>query len=90
MEAGGRDARHARGRCSSLIAIAASVVAAPAGAQQHSLRSPITDENFYFVMADRFENGDTGNDLGGLTGDRTVTGFDPTARAGTTAATSRA
>ena len=63
-----------------LIAIAASVVAAPAGAQQHSLRSPITDENFYFVMADRFENGDTGNDLGGLTGDRTVTGFDPKAR----------
>ena len=60
------------------IAIVASVVAAPAGAQQHSLRSPITDENFYFVMADRFENGDTGNDLGGLTGDRTVTGFDPT------------
>ena len=27
---------------------------------RHSLRSPVTDENFYFVMADRFENGDTG------------------------------
>ena len=25
----------------------------------HSLRAPVTDENFYFVMADRFENGDT-------------------------------
>jgi glycosidase len=31
-------------------------------------------------MADRFENGDTANDTGGLTGDRLVTGFDPTAR----------
>ena len=72
-----------------LIAIVASVVAAPAGAQQHSLRSPITDENFYFVMADRFENGDTGNDLGGLSGDRTVTASTRRHAAGTTAATSR-
>jgi alpha-amylase len=48
---------------------------------RHSLRSPVTDEQFYFVMADRFENGDTGNDRGGLTGDRLVTGFDPTSRA---------
>ena len=44
----------------------------------HSLRAPVTDENFYFVMADRFENGDTANDHGGLTGDRLVSGFDPT------------
>jgi pullulanase-type alpha-1,6-glucosidase len=29
-------------------------------------------------MADRFANGDTGNDLGGLEGDRLTTGFDPT------------
>ena len=27
-----------------------------------SLRAPVTDENFYFVMADRFENGSTAND----------------------------
>jgi alpha-amylase len=46
----------------------------------HSLRAPVTDEQFYFVMADRFENGDTSNDRGGLTGDRLVTGFDPTSR----------
>ena len=32
----------------------------------HSLRGPVTDENFYFVMADRFRNGDTTNDQGGL------------------------
>ena len=27
---------------------------------KHSLRAPVTDENFYFVMADRFENGSHG------------------------------
>ena len=32
----------------------------------HSLRPPVTGENFYFVMADRFENGDAANDNGGL------------------------
>lgn len=35
--------------------------------------APIT----YFVMVDRFENGNPENDLGGLVGDRSVTGFDP-------------
>jgi glycosidase len=44
----------------------------------HSLRAPLTGESFYFVMADRFENGDTSNDLGGLPADRLVSGFDPT------------
>jgi hypothetical protein len=47
---------------------------------QHSLRSPVTDENFDFIMADRFEIGTTANDLGGLPADRMVSGFDPTAR----------
>jgi glycosidase len=46
---------------------------------RHSLRTPVTDENFYFVMADRFANGDTANDTGGLGDDRLVSGFDPTA-----------
>jgi glycosidase len=45
---------------------------------RHSLRAPVTDENFYFVMADRFDNGDTGNDRGGLGDDPLVSGFDPT------------
>ncbi|WP_309814193.1 alpha-amylase family glycosyl hydrolase [Pseudarthrobacter sulfonivorans] len=44
----------------------------------HSLRAPVADENFYFVMADRFSNGDTANDDGGLGGDPMVSGFDPT------------
>nr|WP_314426517.1 pullulanase-type alpha-1,6-glucosidase [uncultured Microbacterium sp.] len=35
-------------------------------------------EQFYFVMTDRFANGDTANDAGGLEGDRLTTGFDPT------------
>ena len=43
-----------------------------------SLRESLTRENFYFVMTDRFANGDPGNDTGGLTGDRQVTGLDPT------------
>jgi len=38
----------------------------------------VTDENFYFVMADRFSNGDTANDDGGLGPDPMVSGFDPT------------
>ena len=40
----------------------------------------MTDENFYFVMADRFRNGDTANDQGGLGPDRLVSGFDPTSK----------
>ncbi|MFF4969984.1 pullulanase-type alpha-1,6-glucosidase [Streptomyces sp. NPDC001037] len=37
-----------------------------------------TREQFYFVMPDRFANGDTSNDRGGLTGSRLSTGYDPT------------
>ncbi|WP_404374064.1 alpha-amylase family glycosyl hydrolase [Sphingomonas sp. MMS24-J45] len=38
------------------------------------------DEVIYFVLPDRFDNGDPSNDRGGLKGDRLVTGFDPTAK----------
>lgn len=38
------------------------------------------DEVIYFVLPDRFENGDSANDRGGLAGDRLQTGFDPTAK----------
>lgn len=48
-----------------------ALVAAPA-------RQPGSEEQFYFVMTDRFANGDATNDLGGLIGDRLATGFDPT------------
>ena len=35
-------------------------------------------EQFYFVLPDRFANGDPRNDRGGKTGDRLRTGYDPT------------
>ncbi|MFE5833795.1 pullulanase-type alpha-1,6-glucosidase [Streptomyces sp. NPDC056508] len=40
-------------------------------------RQDLTREQFYFVLPDRFANGDASNDRGGLTGSRTRTGFDP-------------
>ncbi len=45
---------------------------------RNSLRAPLTRERFYFVMADRFANGDPTNDAGGVTGTRLDNGFDPT------------
>jgi len=39
---------------------------------------PPEDEVVYFVLPDRFENGDTSNDLGGLAGGALDHGFDPT------------
>ena len=66
----------------TVAAEAPTVAAAAAGAAslsaRHSLRAPVTDETFYFVMADRFENGDTANDTGGISGDENDHGFDPT------------
>ncbi|WP_326763091.1 pullulanase-type alpha-1,6-glucosidase [Streptomyces phaeochromogenes] len=41
-------------------------------------RNDLTREQFYFVLPDRFANGDTSNDKGGLTGSRLETGYDPT------------
>jgi alpha-amylase len=67
--------------CALVAGVAAPVASAelpPDLPALHSLRAPVTDENFYFVMADRFANGDHGNDLGGLPNDPMVSGFDPT------------
>ncbi|CAL9398508.1 Glycogen debranching enzyme [Streptomyces sp. enrichment culture] len=41
-------------------------------------RHDLTREQFYFVLPDRFANGDRGNDRGGLTGTRLATGYDRT------------
>ncbi|GAA4552522.1 pullulanase-type alpha-1,6-glucosidase [Streptomyces collinus] len=41
-------------------------------------RHDSTREQFYFVLPDRFANGDPRNDKGGLTGSRLATGYDPT------------
>lgn len=55
-----------------------AATAADAKLVEPSLRNLSTRERFYFVMADRFANGDTANDRGGLTGGPMTTGFDPT------------
>ncbi|MGY1584968.1 alpha-amylase family glycosyl hydrolase, partial [Streptomyces sp. MN13] len=41
-------------------------------------RHDLTREQSYFLLPDRFANGSTANDRGGLTGGRGTTGFDPT------------
>ncbi|MFC1406845.1 MULTISPECIES: pullulanase-type alpha-1,6-glucosidase [Streptacidiphilus] len=41
-------------------------------------RHDLTKEQYYFVLPDRFANGDTGNDTGGITGSRMDNGLDPT------------
>ncbi|GLH98980.1 pullulanase-type alpha-1,6-glucosidase [Phytohabitans aurantiacus] len=53
-------------------------VATPAAAAAAVPQAPATRaEQFYFVLPDRFANGDSRNDRGGLAGDRLSTGYDP-------------
>ncbi|MES1971829.1 MAG: alpha-amylase family glycosyl hydrolase [Pseudomonadota bacterium] len=63
-------------------AVPAPALARPAAAPAApSFRDRLPqDEVIYFVLPDRFENGDPANDRGGLQGDRLVTGYDPTAK----------
>ncbi|MFI1163006.1 pullulanase-type alpha-1,6-glucosidase [Streptomyces sp. NPDC020801] len=63
-----------------LAAGAATPPAPPSDAKLAAVpaRHDDTREQFYFVMPDRFANGDTSNDKGGLTGSRLATGYDPT------------
>ena len=42
------------------------------------IREPGSDEQFYFVMTDRFKDGDPSNNTAGLGADPLVSGFDPT------------
>jgi glycosidase len=65
-----------------LLTSAAAIAAPPASSTLEAMRArPPQDEVIYFLLPDRFENGDKSNDLGGLKGDRLVTGFDPTSKA---------
>jgi glycosidase len=50
---------------------------APVSADEFRQRLP-EDEVIYFVLPDRFANGDPKNDMGGIKGDRLKHGFDPT------------
>lgn len=64
------------------IAACANAQTAPASApaaDEFRNRMP-SEEIIYFVLPDRFENGDTSNDKGGFKGDRLATGFDPAAK----------
>ena len=74
-----------------LLLLASRLAAAPAlaadagpaaGAAPGAFRDRLPqDEVMYFLLPDRFENGDVSNDRGGLSGGRLVTGFDPTSKA---------
>ncbi len=63
---------------SSASAVAVGTVAAAPG--KAFRQRAVTDEFIYFLLPDRFENGDQANDLGGLKGDRLTTGYDPTSK----------
>jgi glycosidase len=60
-----------------MIAAAALTLLAATPMADYRARLP-EDEVIYFLLPDRFENGDPSNDKGGFSGDRLTTGFDPT------------
>lgn len=69
----------------TLLAVAGAVFActqpAVAATPQADYQTRLPqDEVIYFLLPDRFENGDPANDRGGLAGDRLKTGYDPTAK----------
>jgi glycosidase len=64
------------------LALAAVGLAAAAPPPPADVRARLPqDEVIYFLLPDRFDNADPGNDRGGLKGDRLTTGFDPTSKA---------
>ena len=42
-----------------------------------SVRTPIAADNFYFVMTDRYADGNPSNNTGGTSGPLSVTGYEP-------------
>ena len=63
-------------------AAAPDAVAPPTGAELQALAKPIShsslaSQRIYFVMPDRYANGDPANDRGGASGGQSVTGYDP-------------
>ncbi|MEU8242850.1 pullulanase-type alpha-1,6-glucosidase [Actinoplanes missouriensis] len=76
----------------ALLSLLLPLIAVPASAAATSPRNPepsaavianwgsdqrTDSEQYYFVLPDRFANGDRSNDRGGLKGDRLSTGYDP-------------
>ena len=70
-------ARNAGAGMRDALARDRSAVPATADEAERPDRLP-EDEIVYFMLPDRFENGDPSNDRGGLTGGPLETGFDPT------------
>jgi len=67
----------------SASATGSSAVAPPSGAELAALAKPprlesIASQRIYFVMPDRYANGDPSNDRAGVSGSRVANGFDPT------------
>lgn len=63
-----------------LTALGLSLATVAGAAESYRERLP-QDELIYFLLIDRFENGNSRNDTGGLAGGRLATGFDPTSKA---------
>lgn len=63
-----------------MLALLASAALANADQPLPLRDRPASDEIIYFLLPDRFENGDRSNDRGGLSGDRLHTGFDPASK----------
>ena len=68
------------------IVVPPVAVTAPTSAQASSLasssyRSAMAGDNIYFVLTDRYQNGNSANDRMGLSGSRDVTAFDPASTA---------
>ncbi len=63
--------------CAALLCALVSTPGVAASADSFRDRLP-TDEVVYFMLPDRFENGDPSNDTGGFPGGRLDHGFDPT------------
>jgi alpha-amylase len=64
------------------LIIAASAGTTPVAGPPVSLAQPVADsslasDRIYFVMTDRYANGDPSNDSAGLSGSRNITGYDP-------------
>jgi len=70
----------------SQAARAVETAGPPTGAALTALAQPgapssLATDRIYFVMTDRYANGDPANDTGGLSGGRLTTGYDPTSTA---------
>lgn len=65
----------------AVLGAMAAPVSAKVPVKSSELNRPVTDELIYFLLPDRFAQGSTVNDRGGLMGTRLQTGFDPTDKA---------